>query len=64
MPGIEVASDRQIKFDVQWVNELYIEGSNLLDNNYGIATKNLDVNAIGSVQVMENHQDVKKIRLQ
>lgn len=62
MPGIEVASDGQIKFNGQWVNELYIEGSNLLDNNYGIATKNLDVNAIGSVQVMENHQDVKLLQ--
>lgn len=59
MPGIEVTSDGQVKYNGQWINEFYIEGSDLLGDNYSVATKNIDAQAIGSVQIMENHQDRK-----
>lgn len=62
MPGIEITGDGQIKYNGQWVNEFYIEGADMLGDNYGLATKNIDAQAIGSVQIMENHQDVKLLQ--
>ena len=59
MPGLEVREDGQVTYNGQWVKELYIEGMNMLGDNYGVATNNIDAKSIGTVQVMENHQSVK-----
>lgn len=59
MPGIEVTSDGQIKYNGQWINEFYIEGADMIGDNYSAATKNIDAQAIGTVEIMENHQDRK-----
>ena len=50
MPGIEVKSDGQITYNGQWMNEFYIEGLDMLGGNYGVATRNINVNDIGSVR--------------
>lgn len=62
MPGIEVKDDGQITYNGQWINEFYIEGLDMLGGNYGVATRNIDANDIGSVQVLQNHQDVKLLQ--
>lgn len=62
MPGIEIKSDGQITYNGQWINEFYIEGLDMLGGNYGVATRNIDANDIGSVQVLQNHQDVKLLQ--
>lgn len=59
MPGIEVTTDGQVKYNGQWINEFYIEGTDMIGDNYSVATKNMDAQAIGFVQIMENHQDRK-----
>ena len=62
MPGIEVKADGQISFNGQWINEFYIEGLDMLGGNYGVATRNIDARDIGTVQVLQNHQDVKMLQ--
>lgn len=62
MPGIEVKADGQVTYNGQWIKEFYIEGLDMLGDNYGVATKNVDAQSISSVQVMENHEDVKLLR--
>lgn len=62
MPGIEVKADGQITYNGQWINEFYIEGLDMLGGNYGVATRNINANDIGSVQVLQNHQDVKLLQ--
>lgn len=62
MPGIEVKADGQITYNGQWINEFYIEGLDMLGGNYGVATRNIDARDIGSVQVLQNHQDVKLLQ--
>lgn len=59
MPGIEVTKSGKVVYNGKWVKDFYIEGANMLGDNYGIATKNLDARDIGTVQVMENHQAQK-----
>lgn len=62
MPGIEVKADGQIIYNGQWINEFYIEGLDMLGSNYGVATKNIDAHDIGTVQILEDHQDVKMLQ--
>ncbi|MDE5976490.1 MAG: hypothetical protein K2G69_08070, partial [Muribaculaceae bacterium] len=62
MPGITVSPQGQVSFNGQWIKEFYIEGLNMLNDNYGVATRNLDARAVGSVQVMERHQGIKMLQ--
>ena len=55
LPGIEVSGDGQIRYQDKPINKFYIEGMNLLDGKYNLATNNLSAKAVKSVQVLENH---------
>lgn len=59
MSGIEVMANGQVKYNGQWISEFYIEGTDMIGDNYYVATKNIDAQSIGSVQILENHQDKK-----
>ncbi len=59
MPGITVSEDGKISFNGKWIKEFYIEGNDLLGDNYQIASNNVDANSIATVQVLQNHQDAK-----
>ena len=62
MPGVEVKSDGKITFNGQWINEFYIEGMDMLGSNYGVATRNINAGDIGTVQILQNHQDIKMLQ--
>ena len=62
MPGIEIRSDGQVKYDGRPINRFYIEDMNLLGNRYSLATKNLSPGDIATVQVYENHEPMKMLR--
>lgn len=62
LPGIEVSSDGQIKYQDKPINKFYIEGMNLLDGKYNLATNNLSAKAVKSVQVLENHQAIAALK--
>jgi len=56
MPGIEVQSNGQIRYNGEPINKFYIEGLDLLGGRYAIATRNINPEDIASVSVYENHQ--------
>lgn len=62
MPGITVSDAGQISYQGKPIKNLYIEGLDLMKGHYGIATNNIDPDNIASVQVLENHQDIKALR--
>lgn len=62
LPGISVSDAGEISYKGQGINKFYIEGLDLMKNRYGIATNNIDPNAIASIQVLENHQDIKALK--
>jgi hypothetical protein len=62
MPGIEVLQSGEIKYQGQSINKFYVEGSDLLEGRYGLATNNVSYKDVASVEVMENHQPVNAIR--
>ena len=62
LPGIRVADDGTISYKGSSINNLNIEGQSLLGNRYNQATRNLPVEAIAQVQVMENDQPIRALK--
>ena len=59
MPGIEVAGDGQISYQGKPINKFYINGQDLLEGRYTLASNNLPADAVQSVQVLERHQPIR-----
>lgn len=59
MPGIEVLSTGQIKYNGAEINKFYIEGRDMLGSKYAMATNNISHEDVGSVEVIEGHQPIK-----
>ncbi|WP_126248339.1 TonB-dependent receptor [Chitinophaga rhizosphaerae] len=61
LPGITVDDKGVISYQGKQINNFYIEGDNLLDNRYQIATDNIPSSDISKVQVIEHNQHVKML---
>lgn len=61
MPGIEVEKSGAIKYNGVAINKFYIEGRDMLEGRYNLATDNIHQKDVGSVEVMENHQPIKAL---
>ena len=62
MPGITVSEAGQVSYQGKPIKNFYIEGLDLMKGHYGIATNNIDPHSIATVQVLENHQDIKALK--
>lgn len=62
LPGITVSDAGKISYKGMPIKNFYIEGLDLMKGRYGIATNNIDPNSVSTVQVLENHQDVKALK--
>lgn len=62
LPGIKVADNGTVSYQGKAINKFYIEGRDLLGGSYNQATRNMPVDAVTSVEVLENHQPVKMLR--
>ena len=59
LPGIDVLPNGQILYQGKGINKYYVEGKDLLENQYGIATNNVPNNIIDKIQILENHEPKK-----
>jgi hypothetical protein len=59
LPGIEVLSNGMIQYQGRPLVKFYIEGLDLLQGRYNLANNNLPIDAIESVDLLENHQPIK-----
>lgn len=62
LPGISVNASGVIQYQGKPINKFYIEGQDLLGNQYNQITRNLPVDAVSNVEVLENHQPIKMLR--
>lgn len=62
LPGITISDVGQISYKGQPIKNFYIEGLDLMKGRYGIATNNIDPNSISTIEVLENHQDIKVLK--
>lgn len=59
MPGIQVDKEGKIMYNGKNINKFYIEGRDLLEGRYGIATNGISHKDVARVEVMENHQPIR-----
>ncbi|MEO8173400.1 MAG: hypothetical protein ABI581_09965 [Sediminibacterium sp.] len=62
LPGVEVSDNGQISYGGKPINRFYIDGDNLLDGKYNIATKGIPNDVVSKVQVLENHQPLNVLK--
>lgn len=62
MPGMEVTADGQISFNGKNINKFYIEGMDLMNDRYSLASNNISKKRVKSVEVLQNHQPVELLR--
>ncbi|MFT4204365.1 MAG: hypothetical protein QM610_10710 [Chitinophagaceae bacterium] len=61
IPGIDVDEDGTIKYNGKTLNNFYIEGDDLLDGKYNIATNNIPSKDVDKVEVIEHNQHIKML---
>jgi hypothetical protein len=59
MPGIEIEPSGRILYQGLPLNKFYVEGLDLMDGKYTLVSKNLPQEAVGTVEILENHQPLK-----
>ncbi len=62
LPGVTVSDNGAIQYQGRGINKFYIEGRDLLEGKYTLASNGLDVNAVKSVEIIEHNQHVKSLR--
>ena len=62
LPGITVGTDGAISYNNRPISNLYINGDNLLDDKYSIATTTIPQGVVEQVQVVQNDQPVKVLQ--
>lgn len=62
MPGIDVDGNGKISYNGKAISNFYIDGDNLLDDKYNIATKSIAADMVKDVQVLENHQPIRALK--
>lgn len=61
MPGIKTNENGQVSYNGTPINRFYIENSDMLEGQYGLATNNISNKEVGSVEILQNHQPVKAL---
>ncbi len=61
IPGITIESNGRIKYDGLDISKFYIEGLDMLEGRYRIATRNLRIDAIRDIEIIERHQPIRAL---
>lgn len=61
IPGVTVENSGQIKYNGESINRFYIEGLDMLDGRYSLATRNVKPDDVARVDVYENHQPLRAL---
>ncbi|WP_415161351.1 hypothetical protein [Parafilimonas sp.] len=62
IPGIDIAGDGTIYYNGKEIENLYIQGDDLMNGRYGLASKVIRKEMIASVDVIRNHQPIKVLK--
>ncbi|MGJ8592117.1 MAG: hypothetical protein ACSHXF_06195 [Aquaticitalea sp.] len=55
IPGVTIGENGQIKYNDKPISHLYINGIDLLEGRYNIATQGIPADAVKEIDVMKNH---------
>lgn len=62
MPGMEVKPDGMISFQGKNINKFYIEGMDLMNDRYALASNNISRKRVKEVEVLQNHQPIELLK--
>ena len=62
MPGMEVSEDGQIKFNGRNISNFYIDGDDLLNDQYRIGTTTIPHTIVKNLEVLQNHEPLKVLK--
>lgn len=62
LPGVAVTESGKIFYNNKPINKFYIEGLDLMEGRYGVATNNVRAKDVSKVEILEDHQPVKSLR--
>lgn len=62
LPGITISKSGHISYQGEPISKFYIEGQDLMGYRYNQATRNMSVDAVAQVQVLENHQSIRSLK--
>ncbi len=61
IPGITIAANGKISYQDLEISKFYIEGLDMLEGRYAIATRNLNMNAVRDIEILEHHQPIRAL---
>lgn len=62
MPGITIDASGAISYNGTSINKFYIEGRDLLEGQYGLATNGISPADVGRIEIMEEHQPIRALQ--
>jgi hypothetical protein len=62
LPGISVDAQGRISYNGKIISNFYIEGDDLLDDKYNIATGSIQAQDVDKIEVMQHHQPIKMLK--
>ncbi len=61
LPGVTVTNSGGILHKGEYISKFYVEGMDLMGNQYGVVNSNLSADKIARIEIIENHQPVKAL---
>ena len=61
IPGITVSPQGAIKYQGLPISKFYVEGLDLLEGRYSLATRNLRAETVRDIEVLEHHQHIRAL---
>ncbi len=62
LPGMDVDQHGKISYNGKAISNLYIDGDNILDDRYNLATNSLPVSMVDKIQLLQNDQPIKILK--
>ncbi|MDR1762536.1 MAG: carboxypeptidase-like regulatory domain-containing protein [Dysgonamonadaceae bacterium] len=62
MPGIDVSDEGEIKFKGKTISKILLDGTDMFDNQYKIASKNIPANFTATVQAIEHYHENRLLK--
>lgn len=59
IPGVEIKENGQISYNNRIISHLYINGVDLLEGRYNIATKGIPADAVEEINIMKKHNHAR-----
>jgi len=59
IPGVKVAENGQISYNNKTISHLYVNGVDLLEGRYNIATRGIPADAVESIDILKKHNHAR-----